>query len=58
MEAIFHCVRRQALIFIKDHNAVLPTNCRKRSDGGHIPGLRCTRCKYLRRTDWAMLLEA
>lgn len=57
LEAAFDRARHQALDFIKDHNAMLPTECPRCREESHIPGLRCANCGYRHETAWAILRD-
>ena len=57
LEEAFHHARHRALAFIKKHNDMLPTDCPKCREEGHIPGLRCPNCGYLHGTAWAILRD-
>jgi len=57
LEAAFDRARHLALDFIKDHNAILPTECPRCREESHIPGLRCANCGYRHETAWAILRD-
>lgn len=57
LEQAFERSRHQALVFIRDFNAKLPTVCPHCHDEAHIPGLRCPNCGYRHGTAWAILRD-
>ena len=50
--------KRQALAFIHDYNASLPSDrCPSCGDQNHVPGLRCPVCSYRHAVSWVILRD-
>ena len=54
----FRIQKAKALLFIKEYNAVLPSEeCPSCKDDGHVPGLLCPACGYRHHKPWAILRD-